>query len=292
MFTQLFTILGARERARTRGGGEDETVALPFVFALLSSKKQEEYASVLKAVKSAVETNRIGVCEPEKIMSDFELSIINACTEEFPNASVTCCFFHMGQSLYRKTQEVGLQAQYNDPDDRSIKENAHMLLALAYVPEEDVKAAFNIVKAQAPAALVEVLTYFSENYVHGRPARGRRAAVRPRYPPQLWNQHEAARLGEHKTNNVSEGWHNRFRLVVGKHHPDLYSALHELQKEEADTEVSIRELALGKKIKAAPKKKWIMLQDRIKAITLKYDEYKNGDRELEFLRALGHNITL
>lgn len=68
--------------------------------------------------------------------------------------------------------------------------------------------------------------------------RGRRATVPPRYPPAIWNQREAALAGSHKTNNVSEGWHNRFQLIAGKHHPDLSSALQELQLEEADTEIT------------------------------------------------------
>jgi len=47
--------------------------------------------------------------------------------------------------------------------------------------------------------------------------------VPPRYKPALWNYYNAARNEEHETNNISEGWRNRFRLVVGKHYPDLYS---------------------------------------------------------------------
>jgi len=34
---------------------------------------------------------------------------------------------------------------------------------------------------------------------------------------------------------MSEAWHNRFAVVVGKHHPDLYTALQEFQKQQADT---------------------------------------------------------
>lgn len=28
-----------------------------------------------------------------------------------------------------------------------------------------------------------------------------------------------------KTNNIGEIWYNRFRIAIGKHQPDLYSAL-------------------------------------------------------------------
>ena len=62
------------------------------------------------------------------------------------------------------------------------------------------------------------------------------------------------RRKDHKTNNASEGWHNKFRIVVGKHHPDLYFCLTEFQKEQAYTEACIAELALGKKVKTAKSK--------------------------------------
>ena len=87
--------------------------------------------------------------------------------------------------------------------------------------------------------------------------RGRRPAVASRYHPDLWNHFESALNKSHRTNNASEEIHNRFRIVVGKHHPDLYSALGEFQKEQGFTEVCIAELALGKRVKKAPKKKWV-----------------------------------
>jgi len=43
--------------------------------------------------------------------------------------------------------------------------------------------------------------------------------------------------------------------VVGKHHPDLLSAMREPQKEKADTDSMVAELSFGKEVKAAPKEK-------------------------------------
>lgn len=85
-----------------------------------------------------------------------------------------------------------------------------------------------------------------------------------------------------KTNNINEGWYNRFRLVIGKHHLDLYSALAEFQKEQADTEIAIVEVGLGRKIKAEPKKKWIDFTNRIRTVILDYNTFKD-ERKLDFL---------
>lgn len=139
-----------------------------------------------------------------------------------------------------------------------------MMLSLAFVPPDDVKSAFQLLLNTSPEELRSVLDYFGKNYIIGRPARGRRRAILPRYPIPIWNQHEAALQGFSKTNNASEGWHNRFAIVVRKHHPDLYSILTEIQKEQADTEVAIAELSLGRSVRAAPKKKWYLLKKEFK----------------------------
>ena len=48
-----------------------------------------------------------------------------------------------------------------------------------------------------------------------RRARGRGAARRPRYGVRLYmhicNTYEATLLNEHRANNITEGWHNRFQ---------------------------------------------------------------------------------
>ncbi|KAL6953037.1 hypothetical protein U1Q18_051221, partial [Sarracenia purpurea var. burkii] len=49
-----------------------------------------------------------------------------------------CCFFHLGQAVYRRIQDEGLATQYNNEEDRELKTYTHMMLALAYVPVGDV----------------------------------------------------------------------------------------------------------------------------------------------------------
>jgi len=79
---------------------------------------------------------------------------------------------------------------------------------------------------------------------------------------------------------------------VGNHHPDLYSCIIEFQKEQAYTEACVAELALGKRIKTAPKKQWVLLQERIQDVALEYEQYEQDHQVLEYLRTLGHNVNL
>ncbi len=221
-------------------------------------------------------------------MSDFESAIINGCTQVYPGVPLSGCHFHLGQIVYRRIQSDGLQAMYRDPVDRTVKRYTHMLLALAFVPEADVPTAFADLRRECPAELHGVYDNFKEFYISGRPARGRRQAIGPRYPVLFWNQYQTAIDRSHRTNNVSEGWHNRFRLVVGKHHPNIYAAIAEIQKEQGYTEICITELAMGKKVKAAPNKKWSDLQTRLESIAVEY-----GTRPiLEYLRFVAANVNI
>ena len=235
IFTQIFVIMGTVSRPAATVGQPIEEVALPLVYGLLSNKTQAAYKIVLAAVRD--EADRLGIpnVTPQTIMTDFELAIINAAQEVFPTTSTKCCFFHLGQSLYRRVQSEGLQAQYNDPNDRSLKDAVHMMLSLAFVPTADVPRSFEVLYDDIPDDLVGVATNFDEYYVNGRRGRGRRRAVPPGYSPDLWNCYESTLQNIHRTNNTSEGWHNKFQQVVGKHHPSLYGCLTEILKEQEDT---------------------------------------------------------
>lgn len=284
LFTQLFTVLGIVKQNKI-------FAALPLVYALLTSKETTQYAAVLRAITSTAERYHIVECKPRRLMTDFERGIITAGFAVFNDAVISCCFFHLGQSLYRRIQSEGLQTAYQDSADDTVRNQTHMLLALAFTPVPDVPRVFRKLNQSVVESLHPVMQYFETTYI-GICARGRRAAVAAKYPPTLWNQREAALNGDHKTNNVSEGWHNRFRLLVGKNHPDFYSLLMEIQKEQADTDIAITELSLGRKIKAAPKKKWIDYQLKIQHIAADFDTYKRDGKELEFLQLIGCNIVL
>lgn len=79
----------------------------------------------------------------------------------------------------------------------------------------EVSRVFQLLYDDVDDDVLPVFDYFAENYITGKPGKGRRKGVPPRYPPALWNHRDAALDGSHKTNNISEGWHNRFQCVVG-----------------------------------------------------------------------------
>ena len=125
------------------------------------------------------------------------------------------------------------------------------------------------------------------NYIRRRTARGRRRAVPARYPPPLWNLYEAVRQKEVRTNNLSERWQNRFVTAVGKAHPSIFNSLIEIQKEQADTESMLSQLALGKTIKKNRAPRIQRIEDRLFNIV---SQYATRDT-MEYLGSIGQNLT-
>lgn len=134
----------------------------------------------------------------------------------------------------------------------------------------------------------EFVKYFDSTYVTGLPRRGRRNATPPRYPIHILNQYHPTVKGQVRTNNVSEGWHNRFHLLMGKNHQDLYNFIKPVQKEQGDTEIAIVKLSLERKIKAAPKKKWQEMETKLHRIVLNYDSYNS----IEYLQCIDTQLYL
>ena len=132
---------------------------------------------------------------PDTIVTDFELAAMNAFSRFWPNARLTGCLFHFGQSLWRNLQltsaRTGASLQQRYRDDREFALLVKKLVALAFVRPEDVVSAYEgLTDNEAYRPLESFLNYFEETYIGV--ARGSGPAA-PRFRPQIWNQHERVR---------------------------------------------------------------------------------------------------
>ncbi|KAK3911698.1 PKS-NRPS hybrid synthetase [Frankliniella fusca] len=198
LFVQVFTIHGLYKNE-----------AFPLVFALLTGKVEHLYTEVLQGLKDKAAEFHIPFPDPCTVVSDFELTIINACRAVLPRSVLRLCFFHLGQSVYRKVQNLGLAVLYNDPEERQYKVAVHQMLSVAFVPVEDVKDVFAELRPELPRQLRVLADYFEETYIGERQRRlraGRQARPKPpRYAIKDWNQHNAAPQEQPRTNNTTEG---------------------------------------------------------------------------------------
>ena len=148
-----------------------------------------------------------------------------------PSVSVSGCHFHLCQAIIRKCSELGLKTLYRDNEDFTI--HVRMLMALAFMPADEVPAAFEIVKANWPATGIELLQYFENTYVNGTVLRGSGdTTVRrlPMFPPTLWNVRDRFLSRLPTTNNHVEAWHRRLQSLIVVDHPAFYKCLNMLRK--------------------------------------------------------------
>ena len=141
-------------------------------------------------------------------------------------------------------------------------------MALAFVPEENVKGAFQELKLHMPEDADSIVDYFERTYVQrityeSEPNDDGTLMIRRRVheaisPPFVWNVHERVVDGLPRTNNQLEGWHRRFQTAVNKPHPNIHEFMVRLKEEQDHTEAVIQQLVAGQEPKK-PRKKVLYL---------------------------------
>ncbi len=280
VFCQLYTI-------HAPVGGENSRI-LPLVFSLITSKSEEIYKNLFEELIDFAAENDLTL-QPSIILTDFELASINASRHVFPNVENKGCFFHLGQSGWRKIQSYGLATRYGNDEQFSLM--LRHLFALAFLPPQEIPEAFDILKLEMPSEANEVVQWFEDNYIYGRIRRHLRngTVIRsaPLFPPQLWSVYNLNEMGIPRTQNNVEAWHRRWEILVGQSHVGVYRMIEELQKEQQCVELQVESIIRGEQ-RLAKKKNLI---EREKRIMMVVDDRENRS-VMDFLRGIAHNLTI
>ncbi|CAF2869516.1 unnamed protein product [Rotaria sp. Silwood2] len=205
-FDQVFTIHGLKFDC-----------AFPCVFALLPDRKKPTYQQLFKEL-NAVAVSMGRTWKPEQIMSDFETSLIPAVSAEFPESAHKGCHFHFNQCLYRRIQSLGLATAYSH--DESVRSCCRKLMALPFLPIQEVETSFYNLRATADPTvkkqLRELFLYFDDYWINN-------------IPIEMWNVHDY----QHRTNNICEGFHNRLNRRMGRAHANIWSFIRCIVSEES-----------------------------------------------------------
>lgn len=216
IFKQLYVIMAPLDGS-----------AVSCIYALLPGKSELLYTEMLNAVVRRF--HALGINQSvTSIVMDFEKGAINAARNVIGNNNldITGCSYHLSASMW--IQEAGLTQLYNHPNGVA-KLFVGMVLALSYVPVNDVVNAYHILVNNIPyPALNPIIVYFGITYVLGRPHQqvnidpGQAVPHNPPiFPPQLWNYRDITIAGGSRTNKICEGWNHAFATLVGAHHPPL-----------------------------------------------------------------------
>ena len=220
--------------------------------------------------------------DPPNVMVDFERASMNAIKNLFPTTTLHGCFFHLCQNTYRSITQNGLKTL--DDENEKFSQQIRTLPALAFLPVADVIPTFEQIKIQFPAEGEPVLNYFEENYIGVRSHLSRPRKI-PKFDIPLWNVNTNTLQGQHRTNNIVEGWNNRFSSLINCHHPNFWKFLRGLTKEQSYVDAQIIQAEAG--VRQARRREQIRRETRIFNLL---NELTTTN--FEKVIALAQNITL
>ena len=186
--------------------------------------------------------------------------------------------------IYRKVVDLGSKQQYHSDNMFSLK--VRCLPALAFLPPTDVVQCFELL-AEDDDLPSKLISYFEDSYVgpcRGRGARRRR--LQPLFPVDMWNLHERAKNYLPPTNNPIEGFHNAIHSSVTSTHPNIWTLIDALKKEETLAQTKFTHLNRGDE--PYKKKKYRTVNTRLKNLVDRYSD----DDILTFLRGVAHNMKM
>ena len=201
---------------------------IPALYALLPSKCAKVYRRLLDVVFEALDG-----CEPQAIHVDFEVPMIEELEKVFPSSGILGCGFHFNQCLWRKIQgDKPLLELFSR--NSAVSFGMRMFGALAYVPPNDVRQAFEMVLSFDFVRSNETVLRTFINYYEGT------WVGRDRNPPKIklewWNLYNAVRGGLCRSNNQIEGWHSSFNARVEVAHPTVSTLINHLKLQQGQSE--------------------------------------------------------
>lgn len=289
LFAQLYSIHGIV------GDAGYNTKTVPLVYALLSSKSQGCYTHFFEQLKCYADSLNENILAPNLVMTDFEVAVINSVRSVFIEATHKCCLFRLGQNVWRRVQQHGLQKKYFE--DASFALKIRHLIALAYLPPEDIPNAFNLLKDKVlpqDSSTENIIQWFETTYVKGkqtsRTSTDNKLTIYttpPLFSPDIWSVHYNNEHNLPRTQNSVEAWHRRWNSLLNNKKIGLYSTIKELKKEQIAVNIQIERAEAGAP-GPSPKKK---NRDSQNAIS-HFIEQRNSMTVLKFLKGIASNTYL
>ncbi|XP_072942830.1 uncharacterized protein [Epargyreus clarus] len=208
-FYQLYTIHG------DLGSTEKHINIVPLVYALMSHKNQQTYEILFSMLKSALPD-----WNPEIFKCDYEVAPMNAMRNVFVNISISGCYFHFTQAIWKKGKQLKLTK------DKLTRRQVALSTALALLPSDKIIAGWFYVASQSPD---------DDNSKEFR-----------NYMLRQWLQDDFIKtwcvFGQtHRTTNLVEAWNNKIKKRVKIKKPNIMKLLTALAEDASYYEV----LALG-----------------------------------------------
>ena len=135
---------------------------------------------------------------------DFEMAVMNSVRQAFPRAELHGCLFHLTKSMRRQLSEKGLLQRYNAESRFAL--HVRMIVALAFVPTDNLDDAFDALSNQLANELTPILNWLEDNCI-GRRGRNNRRSRPPLFPPEIWSMYQRTISGIDRKNIHAEAAH-------------------------------------------------------------------------------------
>ena len=253
-FCQLFTLHGLHNN-----------VYVPLVFFLLPNKTQESYEKAFMYVVDICK--KFNLCfNPKVVFADFELAIHLALRKVLTNTNIAGCRFHLGQSWYRKIQELGLSNEYKNSDSE-IGNFLKLFFGLPFLPPSEVDECFTddlMSILPQDSRLERFCDYFLKTYLE--PSSN--------FPPQIWSKFSISCI---RTTNSCESFHSKFNAMFYTSNPNLYQFVEALKNVQCEVYLKLRSKGITSK---ETKQKEEFLQEKMILYT------NNKLSRIEFVKAV------
>ena len=194
------------------------SVSVPCGYIIMSGKSQKDYVGVFKKLKEFMEQDG-RTWNLKTAMVDYELALRNALKLVFDGIKLQGCWFHYGQSIYRKVKKLQLENVYitKAVGGKYIKR----IIALALMRHDMIPGLFEYMKQGleedkaymepiVQAAFDKLFAYVESQWIYN-----------PKIPISEWSV-----FGSNvRTNNEVENWNGQIWKSAGQRSLHIYDLM-------------------------------------------------------------------
>jgi len=182
------------------------------------------------------------------------------------------CNFHWKQAVFRKVADLGLRPTYERSG--SVREVIKRLMALPFLPEEHIRAAFGKLRLSATTPLlIELFNYVEQTW----------------FQSSTWTVASwTCFMKPIRTNNDCEGWHRGLNDIVRNGAPPFYLTVQHLHSVTKYTNLYTRLVSCGKLVRRQ-RKQYKQVQGKIFSLWEKYNSRDITTNHL--LSAISHLVV-
>lgn len=213
------------------------------VYALLPGFSADVYKDLFRFLQDRIyniaQEKQLDIAfSPSRATLDFEASAISALKTVFPNASISGCFFHFCQCLWKNMQKKDLQIRYSHPVRRELplRRMFRRLCSLSLMPASEVSSLHQTITLEAMARyhddndVCAFLSYFESTWMGRIPE---------------WNHYR--NFGP-RTNNHLEAFHGSLKKTLkNEAHPNLYPFINLIRHSQRKYEKKFMNMAAGRR---------------------------------------------